>query len=29
VEGADQAIALLREHHARWLQGQLPVSSVP
>ena len=22
VEGADQAIALLREHHARWLQGQ-------
>jgi hypothetical protein len=26
VEGADEAIALLREHHARWLQDQLPVS---
>ena len=26
VAGADEAIVLLREHHARWLQGQLPVS---
>jgi predicted Rossmann-fold nucleotide-binding protein len=24
VEGADEAIALLREHHARWLQAQAP-----
>ena len=27
VEGADQAIALLREHHARWLQGQSVICS--
>jgi uncharacterized protein (TIGR00730 family) len=29
VEGADQAIVLLQEHHARWLQGQRALSSVP
>ena len=26
VEGADQAIALLKEHHARWLQRELAAS---
>lgn len=29
VDGADQAIVLLREHHARWLQAQAVVSTVP